>query len=189
MVSGAGATQDVVAGVASGAVLAGGAVQIVENAAVASGTTASTGGYEFVAAGGSAAGATIAGGTVELTAGAIAAGPIAFAAGAGGLLKLDDAQDFAGTVAGFGIPGQIDLEDIAFGGNTTLGFQEAGSTLSGTLSVGDGTRTANLTLLGQYVAGQFQLFSDGNGGTLVTDPPVPISGDASPVPLAPDRHA
>ena len=78
---------------------------------------------------------------------------------------------------GFGIPGQIDLEDIAFGGNTTLGFQEAGSNLSGTLTVGDGTHTANLTLLGQYVAGQFHLASDGAGGTLVTDPPAPTSSE------------
>ena len=76
-------------------------------------------------------------------------------------------------VAGFGLPGQIDLEDIGFGGNTTLGFQEAGSNLSGTLTIGDGIHTANLTLLGQYVAGQFHIASDGGGGTLVTDPPVP----------------
>jgi hypothetical protein len=38
--------------------------------------------------------------------------------------------------------------------------------------VSDGTNTANITLLGQYVAGNFTKQSDGNGGTLITDPPV-----------------
>ena len=66
----------------------------------------------------------------------------------------------------------IDLRDIAFGSGTTLGFTEAGDNLSGTLTVSDGTNTANITLLGQYVAGNFTKQSDGNGGTLITDPPV-----------------
>jgi hypothetical protein len=32
-------------------------------------------------------------------------------------------------------------------------------------------RTPNLTLLGQYLAGNFRLSSDGHGGTMITDPP------------------
>ena len=32
--------------------------------------------------------------------------------------------------------------------------------------------TANITLLGQYVAGNFTKQSDSNGGTLITDPPL-----------------
>ena len=62
-----------------------------------------------------------------------------------------------------------------FGPGTALGFTEAGDNLSGTLTVSDGTNTASLTLLGQYVAGNFTKQSDGNGGTLITDPPVPDS--------------
>ena len=173
LVSGAGATQDVVAGLALSTTLAGGGVQVVEAGETASNTTIGTGGYEFVAAGGTAAGATISGGIAELTAGAATLGLVAFAAGAGGLLKLDDSQHFFGMVAGFGIPDQIDLEDIAFAsGTTTLTFEEAGNNQSGTLTVSDGTHTANLTLLGQYVAGQFHLAADGAGGTLVTDLPI-----------------
>jgi hypothetical protein len=41
------------------------------------------------------------------------------------------------------------------------------------LTVSDGTHTANLLLLGQYVAAQFAMSSDGHGGTLITDPPLP----------------
>ena len=79
---------------------------------------------------------------------------------------------FNGVISGFGVPGSIDLRDIAFGSGTTLGFTEAGDNLSGTLTVSDGTNTANIILLGQYVAGNFTKQSDGNGGTLITDPPV-----------------
>jgi hypothetical protein len=39
--------------------------------------------------------------------------------------------------------------------------------------VNDGTHTANLLLLGQYAAAQFAMSSDGHGGTLIADPPVP----------------
>jgi hypothetical protein len=38
------------------------------------------------------------------------------------------------------------------------------------LTVGDGTHTANLALLGQYAAASFATASDGHGGILITDP-------------------
>ena len=115
-------------------------------------------------------------------------GTAAAATISGGGLQLDDSQHFSGTVAGFGLPDQLDLVDIGFGTSTTSAFQEAGNNLSGTLTVTDGTHTANLTLLGQYVAGQFHLDSDGSTGTLVTDPPTPIIGSGGPAPLAPNPH-
>jgi hypothetical protein len=52
-----------------------------------------------------------------------------------------------------------------------------GSNTSGTLTVSDGTHTTNLTLLGQYATAQFNLTSDGHGGTLVTDPPLTVATD------------
>lgn len=76
------------------------------------------------------------------------------------------------------MPGAIDLRDISFSSATTLGFTEAGDNLSGTLTVGDGTDTANIILLGQYVAGNFTQQGDGNGGTLITDPPVVAPGNS-----------
>jgi hypothetical protein len=93
---------------------------------------------------------------------------------------------FGGLVAGFGLPDMHDQRDIAFiSGTTTVNFVEAPSNLSGTLTVGDGTpaTTANITLLGQYVAGNFHIQSDGAGGTLVTDPPVSAGTDQTPIAL------
>ena len=88
---------------------------------------------------------------------------------------LDASQSFEGLIAGFasprGVTEEIDLTDIAFGAGTTETFTEAGNHLSGTLTVTDGTHTANLTLLGQYSTGDFSLAQDRFTGTLVTDPP------------------
>ena len=73
-------------------------------------------------------------------------------------------------IAGFaspkGVIEEIDLGDIVFGKKTKVSFKEDKNHLSGTL---DGTHTANHTLLGQYSAGNFNLASDGHGGTMVTD--------------------
>jgi hypothetical protein len=39
------------------------------------------------------------------------------------------------------------------------------------LTVNDGSHSATIALLGQYLASAFVTASDGHGGTLVTDPP------------------
>ena len=102
--------------------------------------------------------------------------------------SLDDSQSFHGTIAGFasppGVMEEIDLADISFGKKTKVSFKEAQDKLSGTLTVTDGTHTANLTLLGQYSANNFSLASDGHGGTIVTDPqhhPSLVGSAGSPV--------
>jgi hypothetical protein len=88
----------------------------------------------------------------------------------GGTLQLDDSVHFGGLVAGFGKPDLLDLSDIAYhSGTTSATWAQSGT--SGTLTVTDGSHTAHLTLLGQYVAGQFIIATDGHGGTVVTDPP------------------
>jgi len=46
----------------------------------------------------------------------------------------------------------------------------APTTTRGTLTVNDGTHVSNITLLGQYMASNFVIASDGHGGTLITDP-------------------
>ena len=82
---------------------------------------------------------------------------------------------------------EIDLGGISFGKKTKVSFKEDKNNLSGTLTVTDGTHTANLTLLGQYSANDFTLASDGHGGTMVTDPqhhPSLVGSAASPI-LAP----
>jgi autotransporter passenger strand-loop-strand repeat protein len=136
------------------------------------GITVSSGGAEHVLSGAVLSGATISGGLVDIQSGGTAGTSQINFTSAGGTLQLGDSVHFNGVISGFGVPGGIDLRDIAFGVGTTLGFTEAGDNLSGTLTVSDGTHTANITLLGQYVAGNFTKQSDGNGGTLITDPPV-----------------
>jgi hypothetical protein len=96
---------------------------------------------------------------------------VTFASGDTGTLKLDASSAFAGTVAGLALGNDLDLADIAFGGTTTLGYTPNKSNTGGTLSVSDGTHTASLALLGNYMAASFAIAGDGIGGTLVTDGP------------------
>jgi hypothetical protein len=113
--------------------------------------------------------AVIVGGTLEF-AGA-ADNNVSFSGSNMGVLALDQSQGFAGTVAGFGSQDQIDLGDIGFSANTTLGYAPNGENSGGTLTLNDGTNTASIALLGQYMASSFATASDGHGGTLITDPP------------------
>ena len=92
----------------------------------------------------------------------------AFAAGANGMLSLKDSADFTGTVAGFAPGDAIDFADIGFGANATLGYTSKSDNSGGTLSVSDGTHTANIALLGMYMASTFVASGDSNGGTLIT---------------------
>ena len=64
----------------------------------------------------------------------------------------------------------ITNEISQIGTNTT--YNNTPVFTGGTLSVSDGTHTAALALLGQYVAANFHLSADGHGGTLVIDPPL-----------------
>jgi autotransporter passenger strand-loop-strand repeat protein len=139
------------------------------------GYTVSSGVTLEAASGGVVSSATISGGRLEVASGGLTgSGPTTFTS-AGGDLQLDASLGFHGLVAGFGSPPgvteEIDLRDIAFGSSTTRSFIEASNHLSGTLTVTDGVHTANIALLGQYMASQFHLATDGPAGTLVTDPP------------------
>jgi len=100
----------------------------------------------------------------------------------GGTLQLDAGAGFRGAIEGFAGPtpaDRIDLRGIAFvSGTTTASFVEAPGNTSGTLTVTTGAHTAELILLGGYVTSRYTLTSDGHGGTLVTDPPVPGGGAA-----------
>ena len=92
-------------------------------------------------------------------------------AGAHATLKIDHAADFSGAVAGFDGNDVLDLADIAFGSNTTLGYTANSNNTGGTLTASDGTHTANIELLGQYMASSFAMSADGVGGTLIHDLP------------------
>ena len=106
---------------------------------------------------------------------------VTFASGATGSLILDASSQFTGTIAGLNSSApfnKIDLADIAFGSNTTVAYL-ASSADTGTLTVSDGTNTANIALLGQYSPTSFNIASDGHGGTMVVDPLLSTSGSWS----------
>lgn len=172
-------------GLASGATIFAGS-QVVENGGIARASIVHSGGTEYVSAGGSINGVTIRGGIVDLASGALVGSKDLTFSG-GGELVLNDAIDFGGLVAGFGASDSIDLVDIKFVATgkhkTKLTWTQltSGTSASGTLAVSQGGHTADITLLGQYVAGNFSLQSGGFGGTLVTDPPVLATVTSSPV--------
>jgi autotransporter passenger strand-loop-strand repeat protein len=160
-------------------------VEFVQNGGQTVGTNVLAGGFQLVQAGGVARDA-LAGGVVEVQAGGTAF--VNFITDSGGRLQLDASKSFVGNISGFaspaGIVEQIALADIGFvAGKTTETFTQTGA--SGTLTVTNGTATANLVLAGTYSTGNFQVSLDTQtGGTLVTDPPALVGSASSPM-LAP----
>ena len=110
-------------------------------------------------------------GNAELELFGASSASVSFAAGAAGTLKLDAASHFAGSVAGFTGPDSIDLSNIGFGEDLSLGYKANSKNSGGTLTVSDGKQTASIALLGQYMASSFAIAGDGHGGTFITDPP------------------
>jgi serralysin len=126
---------------------------------------------------GAAGAATIGtGATLELTAADSAS--VTFSS-ATGMLKLDHSSTFSAEIFNFTGNGslsgsdQIDLKDISFN-------SVHDSYASGVLTVTDGTNTTELNFNGSYVLANFKFASDGSGGTIVYDPPVPTSNPAAP---------
>jgi hypothetical protein len=118
--------------------------------------------------------------TLELTA---ASAPVTFAASTG-MLKVDQPSTFSSEIFGFTGDGtlsgsdQIDLSGIDY--NTVQG-----SYANGVLTVSDGSGDiAKLNFNGSYTLANFKLASDGNGGTIVYDPPVPDASKLSVNPTA-----
>jgi len=165
-------------GVARGTLISGGNEQILSSGR-AVGVTVEGGGSLVVSSGGMVNGATISGATAEIQSGGLTGtSPITYAGGAA--LILDASANFSGTIAGFTAGDYLDLRDIAFGSTTSMSFVEAGNNLSGTLTVTDGSDTANITLLGSYTPNQFNSASDGHSGTVITDPPAPVLWASAP---------
>ena len=115
-----------------------------------------------------------AGATLEIA--AADSQPVTFL-GSTGTLILDHALTFSGQIFNFtgnGSPSgsdQIDLRDIVFGSGTTALF--SGNTNGGTLTVTDAQHgIARISLAGNYENSTFAISSDGNGGTLIVDPPM-----------------
>ncbi|HEY2179971.1 MAG TPA: hypothetical protein VGH15_15480, partial [Caulobacteraceae bacterium] len=102
---------------------------------------------------------------------------VAFSITAGSVLELAKSQTYTGKVSGLSTTGTnaLDLLDIGFTSGTTKATY-SGTATSGTLTVTDGTHTAKITLLGNYVGHTFTPSSDGHGGTKVVDPATSAGG-------------
>jgi hypothetical protein len=102
---------------------------------------------------------------------------VTFAANSGTLL-LDNSTTFSGTVAGMTAQDTLDLRDINFATVVTPP-SFIGTATSGTLTVTDGTHTARILLLGNYMASTFTASNDRFGGTSIVDPPATSASIAS----------
>jgi hypothetical protein len=110
-------------------------------------------------------------GTGEIEFGGASSAEVTFAANADAILKLDEPLAFTGTVFGLTKGDYIDLTNINFADNPTISYSSKTHLLTVTDNVSQVTDT--ITLKG--VSGSFSAQSDGNGGTLITDPPPPTN--------------
>jgi hypothetical protein len=115
--------------------------------------------------------AIIAGGTLEFSSAADT--NVDFSGSDMSMLALDESRNFTGQISDFDASDQIDLRDIAFGANTTLGY--SGDANGGALTVSDGAITASIALLGNYMTAAFATASDGQGGTLISETTLPVT--------------
>ncbi len=92
-----------------------------------------------------------------------------------GILELAQSQQYTGTISGYSDAAVLDLSDINFINGQTLAMLNGAD-----LTVTDMTHTANIAIDGTgyntnwYVLSDGQ-FNNGNYGTLVVDPDVPVS--------------
>jgi hypothetical protein len=88
-------------------------------------------------------------------------------------LVLDEATNFTGTMSGFSQGDALDLRD--FGSSSTLSYTANSDNSGSTLTMTDSTHSTNIAVLGQYMASSFALSSNGDGGTLITNPPAIVA--------------
>jgi hypothetical protein len=95
------------------------------------------------------------------------------------VLELDNLAGFQAVISAFSTQGdRIDLGGFTYSVGESVAWSQ--SATSGTLTVTDGSKTANLTLLGTYATSEFKLSNDEHGGTAVSDPAVrPASPSAA----------
>jgi hypothetical protein len=96
-----------------------------------------------------------------------------------GILILNDALAFTGQVSGLAGSDAIDLADVSYGSSTQVTF--LGNDSGGTLTITNGTQTANIALVGDYLSSNWTLTSDGDGGTTVVDPVSTNTWQALPI--------
>ena len=132
------------------------------------GTLNANSGTILVAGTVSGTGTAVVNGTGQVEFGAASSNGVKFAVGSTGELILDDSKHYTGTISGFGTntTQSVDLTDIDFATATK-------SYANGTLTVKDGVGDiAHIKFSGTHTLASFNLQDDGQGGVLITDPPV-----------------
>ena len=152
---------DSAGGLAIGATVLQGGLQVISAGGTAVGTIISFGGREIISAAGTANATTIRGGTAEIADGGSVGSSIAFAGG-GGTLQIDGTATPSATISGFVLGDVIDLADLAFSGGTA-----ATLTSGGVLVVTEGatTRMVQLDPAHNYASQSFALSADAGSGT------------------------
>jgi len=137
-----------------------------------SGTTTNNGGVSIASDTETLAGAISGAGSFSLSTAnlgfdsSVSAGQTISETGADGLtLKL--AQSFLGTISGFGTGDTIDATNFVETG-TSYNFVENSADTGGTLSLHDGSLTADILMTGIYSKSSFTLGHDSGTGTLVS---------------------
>ena len=116
-------------------------------------------------------------GTGTIVFGAAVDHDIIFDAAASGTLKLADADGFTGVISGFDGNDRFDFSDVDFGAELTLTYTANEHGTGGTLTVSDGTDTANIDLVGLYSEEGFHAAANSGTGTIVTY--MPSEGSAT----------
>ena len=93
---------------------------------------------------------------------------VLFADTAAQSLVLDEGNDFAGAISGFGDGNSFDFTSIGMGASAFFSYAEDPSGLSGLLTATDGTESISLKLFGDYAAADFVGVQDPDHGFIVT---------------------
>jgi hypothetical protein len=112
-------------------------------------------------------GSALISGSATLEFAAASAENTVFAPGSSGTLVLDHGFDFSGVVSGMTATNHLDLLDINFAKGATLNYTAKADGSGGTLTVADGTHTANIALEGHFDPAGFQAAADHGTGTLI----------------------
>ena len=79
-------------------------------------------------------------------------------------LGLSLANEFSGTISGFGTGDAIDAQNFQYG-STSIVFNPNSQNTGGTLTLTDGPLVANISMTGSYTTNDFQPNQELNGGT------------------------
>ncbi len=127
--------------------------------------------------------------TLDIAAASTATVSFANASGNTGELVLDNSKAFTGSIVGFTGDGTvsnsdlIDLADVNIADvalNKTTYADHGNGTGTLTLYGANGQALDSINFAGTYQLANFTIESDGDGGTLIVDPPVNTNGQASP---------